>query len=1085
MNRPGTRTHRPAAPAGHPDLHDYVMRAARAGELVVQPRMGMSHPEAMAAGLGAVAAARARTLATMTIDSYTRVEDIAGAQAALSAGEPLNGFPIVNLPAPLTARVAAAAGSVPVQVRHGSARPGHVFRAMIGAGLAASEGGPVSYCLPYSRLPLTESVPAWADASRELVAGAAALGARAHLETFGGCMLGQLCPPSLLIALSLLEAMFFVQNGLTSISLSYAQQTNAVQDIEALAALRDLAADHLPPAVDRHLVLYTYMGVHPRTEGGARLLLEDSARIAVRGGAHRLIVKTAAEAHRIPTVAENVAALERAAGAAAAAHGERCRLPWAHQVDHTAVHGEARSLIEAVLELSPDVGTALRRAFAAGLLDVPFCLHRDNAGAAQGTIREDGRLVWGRTGALPLGRSAAQAAPVTSAELLNLLNRTADRYDNAALGALLRSPGPDAPRPYRIAIVGSGPRGLAVAERLAARLAQHPPRQEVSISLVDKVQVGSGRVWRTTQDECFLMNTACGEVTMYSGPAQGGRARAGAGPTLAEWWAEEEPDYPGPGGYASRALYGRYLQSFLDAIESSLPPAAQLQRVVGEVVSIERLGDCYELVFDDGRRLTADRVVLSTGHPVPELSGHQAALDAFATGRPWTRYVRGDSAADMPLAGIAPDRSVAVLGMGLSFYDVAAALTTGRGGRFEEDGRGSLTYLPSGREPRLIAGSRSGVPMPARGRNQKSPQWRYTARLFTAPRIAALRESGPLDFRSEVWPWLDAEMQLVYHATAVRLLCGTAAERAFTDRVVRQVERTGAPAAELARAEAQRLGAHPPALDVAALARPFAGRRFAGPEEFTPALVKLLEDDVAQAELGNHSGPLKAALDVLRDVRGTIRRAVDHGGLTAASHEEFLTRFVPMSSFLAAGPPIVRLRQTRALIEAGVLDVVGPAARFDTDPATGSFTIASDQVSESLRHCDLLIDARVPEADLARDRAPLSRQLASGGVVTEWANTHGRRPLRTGGIRVTAATHHPVGADGTPDTGLYVLGIPTEGQRWFMQVGSTRPGPWTEFTKDADAIAADALTGPAATAPDAGASRPRVAGALLLLQGAR
>jgi methylaspartate mutase epsilon subunit len=56
--------------------------------------------------------------------------------------------------------------------------------------------------------------------------------------------------------------------------------------------------------------------------------------------------------------------------------------------------------------------------------------------------------------------------------------------------------------------------------------------------------------------------------------------------------------------------------------------------------------------------------------------------------------------------------------------------------------------------------------------------------------------------------------------------------------------------------------------------------------------------------------------------------------------------------------------------------------------------------------------------------------------------------------------------------GLYVLGIPAEGPRWFMQVGSTRPGPWTQFTADADAIAADILAhvsrGPAPIALRAG-----------------
>ena len=53
------------------------------------------------------------------------------------------------------------------------------------------------------------------------------------------------------------------------------------------------------------------MGVFPRRVAGARSLLADSARIAVLGGAQRLIVKTETEAHRIPTVAENLAALHR------------------------------------------------------------------------------------------------------------------------------------------------------------------------------------------------------------------------------------------------------------------------------------------------------------------------------------------------------------------------------------------------------------------------------------------------------------------------------------------------------------------------------------------------------------------------------------------------------------------------------------------------------------------------------------------------------------------------------------------------------------------------------------------------------
>src|SRR2546429_7693885 len=67
----------------------------RAGDLVVQPRMGMSDPRAMRAGLLATRRASATTVGTITLDSYTRMGDNANARAAVAAGMELNGYPIV------------------------------------------------------------------------------------------------------------------------------------------------------------------------------------------------------------------------------------------------------------------------------------------------------------------------------------------------------------------------------------------------------------------------------------------------------------------------------------------------------------------------------------------------------------------------------------------------------------------------------------------------------------------------------------------------------------------------------------------------------------------------------------------------------------------------------------------------------------------------------------------------------------------------------------------------------------------------------------------------------------------------------
>jgi len=415
--------------AGAGSFGDFVARAQRSGRLVVQPRMGVSDPAAMRTGLLATKHATATTVGTITLDSYTRMGDNANARTALATGAELNGYPIVaHDPAVTRAVLDGVAGpDFPVQIRHGSPCPQPIIEALMAAGLHATEGGPVSYCLPYSRTPLAESIPNWARGC-DLLAGVEATGVQPHIECFGGCMMGQLCPPGLLVALSVLECMFFRQHGIRSVSLSYAQQTNAVQDTEAVLALRRLAAEWLPD-VDWHIVIYTYMGVYPRTADGAALLLEEAARLAVRTGAARLIVKTVAEGYRIPTFAENVAALQTAALAA-----DHCTTITGSLVD-TGIHAEASTLIETVVELGPDLGRALAEAFRLGYLDLPYCLHPDNAGRTRSVLDGSGRLQWARIGSMPIRNVVGPngSAEMTAAGLLASLSYVERSYDSASL----------------------------------------------------------------------------------------------------------------------------------------------------------------------------------------------------------------------------------------------------------------------------------------------------------------------------------------------------------------------------------------------------------------------------------------------------------------------------------------------------------------------------------------------------------------------------------------------------------------------------------------------------------------------------
>jgi uncharacterized NAD(P)/FAD-binding protein YdhS len=626
------------------------------------------------------------------------------------------------------------------------------------------------------------------------------------------------------------------------------------------------------------------------------------------------------------------------------------------------------------------------------------------------------------------------------------------------------------PADLSLAIVGMGPRGLSVLERLLVQLARQPATGRVRISTFDTGEPGAGRIWRTTQPEWFLMNTAAGEVTLYSGRPDGGRARAGAGPSLAEW-LRQHPDSGraslGENDYAPRFVYGEYLHDVFLNLVANAPDHVTVVPVKASVERIERFGKTRMLVVDqNGDVLVVDKAVLTTGHPPQFCEEADRRFSGFARRHPGLRYLRGDSAADLRLDVIESSESVGIIGLGLTFFDVLMALTVGRGGTFETGRSGRLQYHASGCEPQVVAGSRSGLVMRARGHNQKSPTYRYhplfvTGNAIDAARRQAQRRDGSeqLDFIRDVLPLLQLEVDHVYYTTHVRQRLGADAAMVFSAKLQALAGETRQSA--LPELLTEYGIADVPPVGLEDLARPFRGEEFSDPVAFHGRLLALLRDDLSEAAQGNVDGPLKAALDTLRDTRESVRQAVDFGGLCPDSHrDDFLGWFNPINMIVSAGPPAIRVAQTSALIDSGTLTVVGPAMRISCEESTDRFVLESPQVRGSRRAVTTLIDARIPRPQLQRNSNPLIRQLLDDGFISEFVNVDPITDTRfvTGSLAVTRAPFHVIDADGRPNPHLYALGIPTENSRWFTQIGNGRPGPLSRFHADADAIAIDALT---------------------------
>lgn len=620
-----------------------------------------------------------------------------------------------------------------------------------------------------------------------------------------------------------------------------------------------------------------------------------------------------------------------------------------------------------------------------------------------------------------------------------------------------------------VAIVGMGPRGLSVLERLLIQLAEQPVPGEVLIWAVDPDEPGAGRIWRTTQPEWFMMNTAAGEVSVYSGGPDDGPHRAGAGPSLAEWLPHHrDPRWAalGPNDYAPRAVYGEYLHEAFENLVAHAPDNVTVVPVPARVDRIERQGEKSLLVTDhNGLTLAVDKVVLATGHPKNLPGAAEQSYLRFARQHPGLGYLHSDSAADMRLDGIQAGEPVGIIGLGLTFFDVLMALTVGRGGEFRTGEDGTMRYVPSGHEPRIAAGSRSGLVMLARGRNQKAPTYRYQPRYASQIAIAAARRraqrrcgSAQLDFVDDVLPLLCREVEHGFLTTHVRQRRGDAAAELFAARYEKLV-RTGTPDA-IGKLCGEFGIADLPKIDLERLARPFEGEKFSGADDFHRRLVTLLRADVAEADQGNLGGPLKAALDILRDIRGSVRHAVDFAGLRPDSHrDDFLGWYNPINTMVSAGPPAIRVAQACALIESGTLTVVGPHLDVTCDEESGRFALSSPDVRDSRRLVSTLIDARIPRPSVHHDSSPLMRQLLADGMISEHVNTDpvsGGR-FESGALSISRGTFRVVDAAGRADPHLYAVGIPTENHRWFTQIGNGRPGPLSGFHVDADAIAVQVL----------------------------
>lgn len=639
-----------------------------------------------------------------------------------------------------------------------------------------------------------------------------------------------------------------------------------------------------------------------------------------------------------------------------------------------------------------------------------------------------------------------------------------------------------------LCIIGAGPRGLSVLERLCANARDRDPTQHVRVHVIDPHILGGSNVWRTSQSTELLMNTVASQITMFADDSVDCAGPVVAGPSLHDWarfvhtfagkvpeWVEKEAKRLGPDSYPSRAFYGHYLQWVLRHLLKTTADHLSIELHALTATSLTDASDGTQTVtLSDGSVLESlDAVVLTQGHLPGIPTETESSLSDYAA-RQGLDYVPPINPADLDLGFLEPGQPTILRGLGLNFFDYMALLTVGRGGEFSRDGNGKLVYHASGAEPKIITGSRRGIPYHARGENQKGPYGRHDALFLTADVVAGFRQRASrgqrANFRTEVWPLIDREIRAVYYSTLLtERHCGCDAESFLRRYRALEIEDAGdanrfdpftriESAAEEALLE--RSGIAPEERwDWHAISKPYGETKFADAQEYRDWLIPYLSNDVVEAKRGNVSSPLKAALDVMRDLRNEIRLIVDHSGLSGDSYrDDLLGWYTPFNAFVSIGPPARRIEELVALIEADIIEMVGPGMIVETPDDGLGFQVGSSEIPEQVLRATALIEARLPEPDLRRTTDPLMGSLLARGEARVYripSNAGGH--YQTGGLAVSNRPYNLVGASRQPHPRRFAFGVPTEAVHWVTAAG-IRPGVNSVIVADADAVARASLS---------------------------
>lgn len=617
-----------------------------------------------------------------------------------------------------------------------------------------------------------------------------------------------------------------------------------------------------------------------------------------------------------------------------------------------------------------------------------------------------------------------------------------------------------------IVFIGGGPRTAMILERISANR-ELLDNTALHLHVVDPFPVGAGRIWREDQSPLLKLNSRAADVTMFTDASVQCLGPAKDGPALDQWVQlirdGQLHDVPsllltdpllraevarlGPADFPTRRLQSCYLRWFFARVQASFASPDVIKIHQDTAVDLLSESSTHRVLLASGREIVADQVVLVQGHLDARLGSDARSLEfaAHADTADHLGYIPPGYTNDINFQTLSAGTEVLVSGMGLAFTDLFVLLFEGRGGKFVAGENGSLRYLPSGQEPKLLAGSRRGVPYHSKIRSTTTAP--LSTGYFTEEAVNELHaQHGELDFFAHVWPLIAKEAAFFYYREIF------ATPHSFAPSIWSEFharfdaiswyspERTSLVAQFVApefRLEFEDLEFPLP------IPRPLPAQGQA--QELNQLVREHIKEDLRVRDSADHPQFQALFFGLLKSF---VTLPVVDALLSDTGRIQLAGWWQGFFSFVDSGPPAHRLRELLALHEAGFISFLGPETSFGFD-ANRQLFCAQTLAGEV--HAPWFIEARLPSTHISTSTDPLLASLYHQGLITE-------EPGGSGKMHITSL-RQVIGRGGSIHRWLFATGA-TAGR--FQGGAFSRPNSNSAPFADSDALARELLSAPAA-----------------------